>query len=178
MDHLQPVRQKVRSAKISAPPSPWSVKTTPAIGGLTEVGFADDSDFMLVLSSQGRGVFDCRTGERVYRDPSEEDVDSWYAGVLIGVGIGPMEGKHARLAGLEGGGLLSCTKDGWNTERLAIDWPDECLLLVEPYHSIYQPDARFAKLAVEPTVRCFGFSFTGKSLIIATSSDVTIYHRE
>jgi hypothetical protein len=178
MDHLEPVRQKVRAAPVGNPPLPWSVNTVAAIGGLTEVGFADDSDLLLVFSHQGRGVFDCSTGERVARDPSVENVDSWYGSdILIGLGIGPLAGKHVPLAGLKGGGLRSSTKGGWSTEQLAIDWPDEYLLLLEPHCSIYQTTARFTKLAVRREVRAFGFSYTGNSLIIATSSDVTIFCR-
>jgi len=178
MDHLEPVRQKVRTAQVGKPSLPWSAKSVAAIGGLTEVGFADDSDLLLVFSSQGRGVFDCSTGERVARDRSVENVDSWYGPhILIGIGIGPLAGKQIRLAGLNGGGLPYSTTDGWSTEKLPIDWPDEYLLLLEPHSSIYQPDARFTKLAVEREVRAFGFSYTGKSLIIATSSDVTILCR-
>lgn len=179
MDHLEPVRQKVRAAPIGKPPSPWAIKTVAAVGGLTEVGFDDVTDLLLVFSSQGRGVFDCRAGERIVRDRSVAEVDSWYGpDMLIGNGIGPLAGKQVRLAGLNGGGLPCLTKDGWATERLAIDWPDEYLLLLEPHCSIYQPDARFTKLAVDREVRAFGFSHTGNSLIIATSSDVTMYSRE
>lgn len=178
MDHLEPVRKKVRAAPVLAPPVPWSLITAAAVGGLTAVGFADDSELLLVLSHQGRGVFDCRTGERVARDRSVDDMNAWYgADHLIGIGIGPLAGRHLRMAGLNGGGVPTITTDGWSAERLAIDWPDEYLLLVEAYGSIYQDGARFTKLAVEREVRTFGFSYTGKSLIMATSSDVTVFGR-
>lgn len=133
MDHLEPVREKVRAAPVLKPPSPWGIKTVAAVGGLTEVGFDDSSDHLLVFSSQGRDVFDCKTGDRVARDRSVETVESWYGpDMLIGIGIGPLVGKHVRLAGLNGGGLPCLTNDGWATEKLAIDWPDEYLLLLEP----------------------------------------------
>ena len=145
------------------------------MGGLTEVGFADDSDLLLIVSSQGRGVVDCRTGERVARDRAEPD-DSWCdERRLIAKGIGPLEGETIRLAGLHGGGLLNCGREGWSVEGLAIDWPDVSLLLVEPWKSIYQDSTRFTKLAVDREVRAFGFSETGASLVLATSSDVTVY---
>jgi hypothetical protein len=146
-----------------------------AVGGLTEVGFGDDSDYLLVVSSQGRGVIDCRSGEWVARDRAEPDA-SWYdERRLRAQGIGPLESQTIRLAGLHGGGLLNCGKDGWSVEALALDWPDISLLLVEPWRSIYEESTRFTKLGVEREVRAFGFCDTGASLVLATSSDVAVY---
>jgi hypothetical protein len=179
VDSLEPVRQKVRAAKVTNPPAPWSLAGSVAIGGLTEVGFAENSDLLLVLSSQGRGVIDCMTGQKVARDHSVDETEAWYgSNCLIGTGFGPLEGKQVWLSGIVGGGLPVITKGGWSVERLQIDWPDECLLLLEPFSSIYRADAGFTKLVVEREVRAFGFSFSGRSLVIATSSYVTIYCRK
>src|SRR5689334_4773042 len=124
MDHLEPVRHRIRSAPISLPLSPWIELDSHAVGGLTEVGFGDDSDLLLVVSSQGRGVFDCQTGERVSRDRSEPD-DSWYDETRLRVfGIGPLEGSLIRLAGLHGGGLLNSVQDGWWVNAITLEWPD------------------------------------------------------
>lgn len=160
MDHLEPIRQKVRAAKITKLPSPWSLTGSLAVGGLTEIGFAEDGDLLLVISSQGRGIIDCMTGQKIARDRSVDNTEAWYGPhILIGLGFGPLEGKQVRLSGINGGGLPVWTKDGWSVERLPIDWPDESLLLLEPFSSIYRNDARFSKLAVEREVRAFGFSF-------------------
>jgi hypothetical protein len=35
--------------------------TVAPIGGLLQVGYATGTDLLLVLSSAGRGIFDCRT---------------------------------------------------------------------------------------------------------------------
>jgi hypothetical protein len=58
---------------------------------------------------------------------------------------------------------------------MPIDWPDESLLLGGPWGWIYDGKTPFAKLAVEREVRAFGFSETGNSLVLATSSDVTVF---
>jgi hypothetical protein len=178
MDHLEALRQRIRSASVSDPPLPWKRLTVHAVGGLTEVGFEVDSDLLLVVSSQGRAVIDCVTGERVARDRTEPD-DSWYdQRRLLAMGIGPLDRKTIRLAGLNGGGLLQGGKQGWSVDTLPLDWPHFSLLLVEPWKSIYQSSARFTKLAVIRELRAFGFSDTGASLVIATSSDVTIFGAE
>jgi hypothetical protein len=175
MDHLEPLRRRIRSSQISAPPQPWNLLTVHAVGGLTEVGFADDSDLLLIVSSQGRSVVDCKTGERLARDRTEPD-NLWYnERQLTAKGVGPLEGKTIRLAGLHGGGLPRGGEQGWSVEELAIDWPDISLMLVGPWQSIYNESTQFTKLAVERELRAFGFSGTGRSLIVATSSEVTLY---
>ncbi len=174
MDHLEPLRNRVRSARIGSPPRPWSVCASHPIGGLTEVGFADDSDLLLVVSSAGRGLFDCFTGTLIDRD-GDEPCQEWYDEQrLIATGIGSLCGTQIRLSGLHGGGLVSSGKDGWWAQRLDLDWPDSSLLLGGPGGWIYDNQTAFAKLAVEREVRAFGFSPTGQSLVIATSSDLTI----
>lgn len=174
MDHLEPVRLRIRSAPISPPPLPWRVLGGNAVGGLTEIGFADDSDLLLIVSSQGRGVINCRTGELIARDRSEPD-DDWYDECrLRAFGIGPLDGQLIRLTGLHGGGLPNTGRDGWWVEAIALDWPDVNLILGRPWGSIYDGKTPFAKLAVEREIRAFGFSDTGESIVIATSSDVTV----
>lgn len=175
MDHLDPFRRRVRSAAVADAPQPWTRVAVHAVGGLIGVGYADDSDLLLVVSSQGRGVVDCRTGLRVARDRTEPD-DSWCCvRDSRAKGIGPLQGHFVRLAGLNGGGLLTSGREGWSVESLPLDCPDVSLLLVEPWQCIFNEGAKFTKLAVEREVRAFGFSDTGSSLVLATSSDVTVF---
>ena len=76
MDHLEPVRKRILSTPITEDPKQWKRQCVASVGGLTEVGFADDSDLLLVVSSTGRSLFDCSTGERLARDRDEPD-DEW-----------------------------------------------------------------------------------------------------
>ncbi len=175
MEHLEPLRNRIRKAPIGTPPAPWKNVTVFAIGGLTEIGYADDSDQLLSISSTGRGLFDCLSGKRLARDYTEPD-ESWYDETrLRAFGIGPLESKIIRLSGLHGGGLLRFGINGWSLECLTIDWPMHSLVLVEPYQSIYDDKTSFTKISVESELRAFGFSDTGKSFVIATSSDLYIY---
>lgn len=175
MDHLEPVRHRIRTTPVSLPPRPWTRLSVHAIGGLTEVGFADDSDLLLVVTSQGRGVIDCRSGDRVARDRTEPD-DGWYdERRLRAFGIGPLEGRLIRLAGLHGGGLLRGGRDGWWIDAITLDWPDVSLLLGGPWGWIYDGKTPIVKVAVEREIRAFGFSDTGESFVIATSSDLAVF---
>ncbi|MCE9530601.1 MAG: hypothetical protein K8T89_05655 [Planctomycetes bacterium] len=162
-------------------PAPWRAAGTFAVGGLTEVGFADSSDLLICVSSAGRGVFDCMASDRIARDDSEDfEFDS---GNLLVAGIGPLEGQRIRTAGISGGGLASTARDGWGVERHPFSFPDDELFFCSPGQTMLwtRPGEtpRLTKLGGFVTeLRAFGFSPTGRSFVIATSSDVLIYVRE
>lgn len=142
------------------------------VGGLIQVGYATGSDLLLVLSGNGRGVFDCLTGQKLARDYDEAS-DGFDPIRLTAAGLGPIEGQTVRVAGLYGGGLPRTTFDGWFLEAQARAWPK---------HSIYlrAPAAREPVCIDDDGVcelRAYGFSETGRSFIIATSCDLTMFTR-
>ncbi|MGY6647450.1 hypothetical protein [Wenyingzhuangia sp. IMCC45574] len=51
----------------------WTHKITYGVGGLENIGFAPEKDLLIVLSSQGQGVFDCITGNKVARESNGYD---------------------------------------------------------------------------------------------------------
>lgn len=164
----------------SALPAPWNGPINIAVGGLTDVGFGDSSDFLICISSNGRGVIDCLTGSKVARDDSEDF--AFDAGNLLVAGIGPLAEKQIRTAGLAGGGLASGASDGWNTQRHPFAFPDEQLFVAPPDQTMLWTqrgeEMRLTKLGGFVTeVRAFGFSPTGRSFVIATSSDVIVFCR-
>ncbi len=175
-DPLQPLRFAIQDRPVTAPPSPWIKCAHYAVSGLFDVGFDRDTELLLVQSSSGRGVFDCLTGEKVARDYEEDSSADLY---LECEGIGPLAGKSIRMAGISGGGLPVASSDGWCVETVTLNWPEHHLLLVEPgswlYGQRYNRPWVFHKLAVERELRAFGFSWSGKSLVIATSSDLIVY---
>src|SRR6187455_1463149 len=107
---------------------PWRIVGGFGIGGLTEVGFADGTDDLLVVSSQGRGLFDCLTGERLARDHEEMFENTDESG-LTAPGIGRHSNTIFRLAGLQGGGLASFTRDGWGIHIVQLPWPIHVVFL-------------------------------------------------
>ncbi|MFT3728252.1 MAG: hypothetical protein QM759_10555 [Terricaulis sp.] len=166
--------------KPSEPPAPWRHVATLQIGGLTEVGFANSSDLLLVISSAGRGVVDTGQGKLIARD--DDDRFAFDSGNLIAEGIGPINGVKVRVSGLRGGGLSTHTADGWSVERQPLAWPDEELILSPPGQSmLWTPTGKLVvltKLAgFASEIRVFGFSPTGRAFIIATASDVAIFSR-
>lgn len=176
-EYLEPLKIKLLNLKIEKPPPPWELKTVISVGGLCSVGFDRNTENLLILSHQGRGVIDCSTGEKTARD-YEDYYENQY---LEAEGIGCLKGKIIKMAGLLGGGLLISTEDDWILESVTINFPEEMILLLEPGSDLYgmtwnRPD-NFTKIDQQATIRAYGFSYTGESFIIATSSDLSIYNR-
>lgn len=175
-EHLRAMCRRIDAAPVTEEPSAWRRVGEHSVGGLTDIGFANDSDLLIVLSGQGRGLFDCTTGERVGRDHSTDYPHDERN--LTTTGFGVLNGQAIRTAGLAGGGLPTGTHDGWCVHRFALHWPEEILLLTPPGHWIYgdapSMGSDFYRLGADSEVRAFGFSPTGRSLIIATGSDLVI----
>lgn len=177
--HLDPLKEQLRALQTVAPPSPWRRVAIVAVGGLRSIGFDRGSELLLVVSSAGRGVIDCRSGEKVARDYDDFYEDEQF---LEADGIGPLQGQTVRVSGLFGGGLPISTQDGWSVELVTLDWPVKDILLLEPfsflYGSLYGKPTAFHKIGAESELRACGFSYTGNTLVIATSSDVAVFSRD
>jgi hypothetical protein len=124
-------------------------------------------------------VIDAISGEKVARDAAEYFENERY---LEAEGIGPLSRTIVRVAGVAGGALPRGTSDMWSVELVTMEWPVTDVLLFAPGASLFgslhgRPDS-FTKLASESEVRGAGFSYSGRSLIVATSSDITIFGRE
>ena len=178
-EHLNPLKEKLLKLEVRSPADPWRRTTCIAVGGLISVGLDRHSDNLLIVSHQGRGVVNCCTGEKTARDYEDYYENEEY---LEAEGIGNLKGKTIKMAGLYGGGLPTFTKDGWQLESVTLNFPEEMILLVEPdsslYGSIHNHPDNFIKIEQDACIRAYGFSYTGKSFIIATTSDVTTYARE
>jgi len=176
--HLDELRAQLRRLSRVAPPQPWRAVATVAVGGLRAIGFDRTSELLLVVSSSGRGVFDCASGTRVARDDEE-----YYEGerTLEAPGVGPLEGMTVRMSGLFGGGLPTMSADGWSIEVITLDWPEKEVLLLPPksnlFGTLYGRPPSIHKIASDSELRACGFSYSGRSLVIATTSDLTIYGR-
>ncbi|PTA69280.1 hypothetical protein [Deinococcus arcticus] len=175
--NIRNIQQQLPLLPVVRPPAPWRLTTSRAVGGLTEVGFGTGSDWLLIVSAQGRGVVDGLTGERLARD-AETGSDWWSGGELLALGIGVLAGHQVRMAGLAGGGLPATTYDGWTVNIETFEWPVRSVILKRPTW-YEQADAAqgCAVIAREPELRATGFSPTGQCLVVATSSELYLYTR-
>ncbi|GAA4666338.1 hypothetical protein [Streptomyces youssoufiensis] len=188
-DYQRRLRERFLSVPVVAPPDPWRPVPNGLIpvGGLLGIGFAlapdDGRDLVMVVSAGGHGLFDTVTGEKIARDrdPDPEDDTPDAAPDLSCPGLGPIASTRVRIAGLFGGGLHATTEDGWTLEVVSPEWPHDRVLLSvdggiphdgphgERWWHIF--DSYYSEL------RAAGFSPSGRTLAVATSSDLTLWTR-
>ncbi|MEU9991069.1 hypothetical protein AB0E10_30585 [Streptomyces sp. NPDC048045] len=188
-EYQQQLRDRFLSVPETAPPAPWEpvLKGRTPIGGLQGIGFAvapdTGHDLVMVVSSQGHGLFDAVTGERMARDRDPDADDCTPDGVrdLSCPGLGPIAGTPVSIAGLFGGGLHTTSGDGWSLDVVSPEWPHHRVLLSrgggmphrgphgERWWHIF--DSNYSEL------RTAGFSPSGRTLAVATSSDITLWTR-
>ncbi|WP_052311962.1 MULTISPECIES: hypothetical protein [unclassified Actinoplanes] len=186
-DHQRRLRRRFLQSRVVSVPQPWRPAKTPctSVGGLQGVGFAADPasrrDLLLVTSSDGHGLFDAVSGQKLARDRDLDPGVPCPDGDLCCPGLGPIAATSVRIAGLHGGGLHTGTRDGWLIDVVSPDWPNQRVLLSyrsDPFSGeegatwwhIFH--SRFSEL------RAAGFSPSGSTLVVATSSDITVWTRE
>ncbi|WP_343689955.1 hypothetical protein [Chitinophaga sp.] len=160
----------------------WSHKNTYAIGGLENVGYADNSDNLIVLSSQGRGVFSCVTGEKIDRDSLDwwSQFDESTSAIR---GFGLLAGAIIKTSGLYGKYFLPTeTNDGWTLikrENEVDDPPFEKYRVTKIF--LTSPNNEkiiFISKDGPCELRSFGFSPTGNSFVVALSCELAIWSRD
>jgi hypothetical protein len=174
---MEELIKRIENTIFSEPQSPWKKVGEWAIGGMRAIGFSECSQYIIVETSDGRGLFDCKTGEKILRDRSgykDRELE------LLCDGFGPIEGKVIRMSGIHGGGLPLYTNDGWAIEIIS-SWPKTEILLVEAgswlHGKKYGKPYHFQKIWAGYEIRGCGFSYSGETLCIGESSDLVIYSR-
>jgi hypothetical protein len=129
------------------------------------VGFAPDSDLLLVMTAGRRAVFDLLSGERVAQDERKAQDDFYDASAEVALGLGPAKGALIQVCGEHGAlgatrhRLPVATPDGWTLERTPTGDGREtltlrCVRVETELCDAYQP-------------RAVGFSPTGNTLVVA-----------
>ncbi|MEO3756249.1 hypothetical protein [Streptomyces sp. B6B3] len=188
-EHQQQLRERFQAAPVSPAPPPWrpvfQPVTTLSIGGLLGIGFAPDPasgrDLLMVVSQGGHGVFDAATGKLLARDRDPDPDVTEPAGPYLTVpGLGPLADDKVRIAGMHGGGLHTTTDDGWTLDVVSPDWPHARVLLSNDGGLCHGPVGTHwwhIHHATHSPLRAAGFSPTGQTLAIATSTDLTLLGR-
>ncbi|WP_417388546.1 hypothetical protein [Gimesia sp.] len=159
-------------------PDGWERVTSIAVGGLTDLGFSQSSPHLLVISSQGRVVIDCQTGEKVARNYDE--MDDWFKPQLqLCQGIGPLASEWIQTCGINGGGLPWRNQFGESIEMLSAFWPVYELYFCSDYQSplIEGAASHCCIIDSDPLIAC-GFSWCGHFLVSASNSDLTLWKKQ
>ncbi|MBU6532168.1 hypothetical protein [Streptomyces mayonensis] len=187
-DYQQRLHEQFLSVPVISPPAPW--RPVPdryiPISGLLGIGFAPDlddgSDLVMVVSTGGHGLFDAGTGEKIARDRNPDPDGSTPDAVpdLSCPGLGPLSATRVHIAGLFGGGLHSTTQDGWTLAVVSPEWPHDRVLLSTDggMHNGPHGESWWHILDSDCSeLRAAGFSPSGCTLAVATSSDLTLWTR-
>ena len=142
-----------------------------SVGGLTEVGFSSDEATLLVISHAGRGLFDLTTGARLARDDEMPSLEcSWIdKSRMLVQGIGSAQDQWFSSVGLWGGTLSPSSHDQWSVQLKSSGHNEFAYAINTKSGDKWLVDKPITE------VKAFGFSATGRFLLLATSSDVTAY---
>ncbi|MBO0654621.1 hypothetical protein J1792_18095 [Streptomyces triculaminicus] len=186
--HQQRLHDRVLEAPVVPAPSAWRLvgDWRVPVGGLLGIGFAVDPhsghDLVMTVSTSGHGLFDAVTGEKIARDrdPDDDSCTPDTTPDLTCPGLGPVAGSRIHIAGLFGGGLHSGTGDGWTVTVASPEWPSHRVLLVRAsglHRGAHEEDWWHVLHANYSEFRAAGFSPSGHTLAVATSSDLTLWSR-
>ncbi len=165
------------NVKVQNCPDGWEFKHF-AVGGLTEIGFSYlNPDMLLVISSSGRGLFDCSNLTKIEKDYNN-DFEIDYS-ELICYGIGELKDERIRVSGLHGGGLPLGNSNGDSLDVMALDWPDVDIIFQPEFSSFYsEKDVnKCCRIYKTGTLKAYGFSKIGNYFVIATSSDLLLFKK-
>ena len=158
-------------------PNGWKKVATPSVGGLTDIGFSKEAPYLLVISTQGRGLFDCNSGEKIARD--YEEYGDWFNQYdLTCSGIGPIASEMVQTCGIHGGGLPHINKFGESIEVHALNWPAYDLYFCSQYKSaLVEGHSAYCKKIDSEHFRAYGFSWCGNFLVSAVGSDFNLWKK-
>ncbi len=172
-------RLKILLGKIEEAESPdgWAKVASPSVGGLTDLGFSKRGPYLLIISSQGRGLFDCNTGEKISRD--YEEYGNWFnERELTCEGIGPIGSESVHTCGIHGGGLPHSGNHGESIEVHALNWPEYDLYFCSEYKSaLVDGHQSYCKKLDSEHLRAYGFSWCGNYLVSAVGSDFSLWKK-
>ncbi|PSK92698.1 hypothetical protein [Taibaiella chishuiensis] len=155
----------------------WQRKEEHAVGGLLELGFQPGTDMLMVLSAQGRGIFDCISGQRVARDRNTDYPGADTNGAVPG--FGPLAGERVTCGGFEyPNPLKQATADGWEVRIFSLPEAKNdkaARLCIYNIHTKVQHKIASFPYGID---RAYGFSDTGRSFIAGSSPDLLIWSRD
>ncbi|GGW44891.1 hypothetical protein GCM10010503_22330 [Streptomyces lucensis JCM 4490] len=181
------MRDRLLAAPVVPAPEPWRRIAHAPVGGLLGIGFASHPrtghDLVMAVSHDGHGLFDAVTGERIARDrdPDPDDRGRDADPAASCPGLGPVAGRRVRVAGLFGGGLHTTSDGGWKLETVAPAWPNERVLLSRdgglPHDGPHGEGWWHVFHSHYSELRAAGFSPSGQTFAVATSSDLSLWTR-
>ena len=151
-------------------PDGWE-KNTFAVGGLMYLGFSSVcTEKLIVISSQGQRIINCRTGEKTSCDENYDEQD------LIALAE-ELDEEVVPIAGEGGGGLRRYSEAGDILVPASPFWPKERVIFMPRYTSWYDQPEKCTVLFDSYELRAFGFSRCGNYMAVGCSDTLDIFKR-
>ena len=151
-------------------PDGWE-KITFSVGGLMYIGFSNiRTEKLIVISSQGQRIIDCRTGEKTYCEENYDESDL----IALAEEFGD---EVISIAGEGGGGLRRYSEDGNMLVSIAPFWPIEKIVFMPNYISWYTNPEKCTVIVEDYEIRAFGFSRCGNYMAVGNSSTLDIFRK-
>jgi len=180
LKHREKINTLLEKIPSAQSPKGWTRTEGFSIGGFEYFGFAESSDILVVLSSQGRGLIDMAKNEKIARDYAVDDtLDET---LLTTKGFDVLEGETIKLASRYGGSMLPVrNKSGESLIKVSPLYPSDDIIFQPPYECCFA-DGRYKNSTSKNCVRiyrgflyCYGFSFSGKYFVIADDGGLTYW---
>ncbi|WP_328301753.1 hypothetical protein OG389_30840 [Streptomyces sp. NBC_00435] len=156
-EYQRRLRDRCLAAPVMSAPAPWppALERGTPVGGLLGIGFAvhpdTGHDLDMVVSHDGRGLFDAAAGEKIARDRHPDPATSIPGAHpdLVRPGLGPVAGTGIRIAGLFGGGPHGTAPEGCRDQQRLhpLDPPSE------PQRGLNRRRSAFGHFVVQPFAR-------------------------
>ncbi len=151
-------------------PGGWEMDSR-SVGGLMYLGFsAVQTEKLIVISSQGQRVINCKTGEKIYCEEIYDEGELTACAETLGDEMVP-------IAGEGGGGLRKYSPQGDALNLSAPFWPREQVIFMPQYSSWYQFPEKCTVIFEAYDILAYGFSKCGNYMAVGTSSDLVIFRR-
>lgn len=155
----------------SGVPDGWK-KTSFAVGGLMYIGFSNIcTEKLIVISSQGQSIINCRTNEKIYGEENYDENDLIALAEDLGDEIVPISGEG-------GGGLRRYSKDGNIVARISPFWPIEKIIFMPNYVSWQKEPEHCTIIFEDYEIRAFGFSRCGNYMAVCNSNTLNIFKKD
>lgn len=167
-----------RSLQLGSMPEPWGAAIIVPAAGAYACGW-DEHEHFLMIGSSGYSLTIPDTGERLLRERDARLTEKSLSPDAL-VFTPPHGGADIRLFGLEAGGGIRVTADGWSLEAIYPWWPRASVILEQ----VFMPDYAYLRQAtlldtsrLDGPLIC-GFSPSGRSIAILGSGGATLYSRQ
>jgi hypothetical protein len=176
-DHDRMLQEKVRALPRRNDPPGWQPIGSYAIGGLSYVGFSRKQELLLVISSQGIGIYDLEQEKFIYRDRDGDLIFNVDETNLTYEGVDVLAGERIDLCGLTGGGLPTFTDQGDEIFLAGMDWPRGALVFIGGFNnSLHNMSPENSCILYEGYIDHFGFSWS-RNYLIVTDEDLHLWKR-